>query len=124
MSLNRKNNDEKSTNILGKIIFLYVPYWPVFLVLFCFFGLAAWLYLKYTTPIYETTARILINDERKGAEEPKSLETFNKLSGKTIVENEMEVFKSKSLLLEVVNHLKLYAPVSQEKSFKTISVYA
>ncbi|MCW3115060.1 MAG: capsular exopolysaccharide family, partial [Segetibacter sp.] len=38
-------------------------------------------------------------------------------------ENEIEVIQSKGLLADVVNHLHLYAPVSEQRSFKTVSAY-
>ncbi len=52
-------------NIVKQLLFKYSPYWPLFL-LFMFLGVAgAWLYLRYQNPVYESTATILIKDEKK-----------------------------------------------------------
>lgn len=102
---------------------MYKPYWPLFLVLIGVFGAMAYGYLKYATPVYEVTAKILIKDEKKGVEEAKTVESLDGFSGKSIIENEIEVIKSPTLIDGVATSLKLYAPVFQKGSFKTISAY-
>ncbi len=118
-----KNSAEETTGGLGNVVFRYLPYWPLFLIFFLVAIVGAWSYLKYATPMFETTARVLIKDEKKGAEESKTLESLDLLSSKKIIENEMEVIQSRSLINEVVNKLSLYAPVSNEQSIKTLSAY-
>ncbi len=123
MALDRKVVKEKEVNIVEKLLFFYGPYWPLFLglVIICIGG--AYAYLRYATPLYETTARVLIKDERKGAEEAKTVESLDGLSSKKIIENEVEVIQSKTLLLDVAKNLHLYAPVFEVKSLKTVSAY-
>lgn len=123
MSLNRKIQIEKESNFWGDVAFRYLPYWPMFLILFVIFLGAAFTYIRLTTPLYLSSARILIKDEKKGAEESKTLESLDALSTKKIIENETEVIQSKSLLDLVVKKLDLYAPVLEEKRFKTVSAY-
>ena len=123
MALTRKIPEDTNSNVIGKIIFLYKPYWPLFAALVIICMGAAWAYLQYTTPLYETTARILIKDDKKGAEEAKTLQSLDGLTSKKIIENEVEVIQSKMLLADVVKHLNLYAPVFQSNSFKSVSAY-
>jgi capsular exopolysaccharide synthesis family protein len=115
--------EDKQSNILGDLIFKYLPYWPVFLTLFLIAGIGSWLYLKYATPLYEANARVMIKDERKGAEESKTLESLNTLSSKKIIENEMEVIQSRTLIDEVVKSLGLYASVHKESGIKKTLAY-
>lgn len=122
--INRKITEEKNPNFLGKLIFRYLPYWPLFAVLFIVFISGAWAYLQYATPLYETNARVLIKDEKKGAEESKTVESLDALSSKKIIENEIEVIQSRTLIDQVVKKLYLYAPVFEEKTFKSVSAYA
>ncbi|HEY0059349.1 MAG TPA: polysaccharide biosynthesis tyrosine autokinase, partial [Flavisolibacter sp.] len=91
--------------------------------LFAVAGAGAWLYIRFTTPLYESTARILIKDEKKGAEGAKTVEELNPLSTKKIIENETEVIRSRPLLDEVVKKLSLYAPVYEENRFKDRPAY-
>ncbi len=123
MSIARKINAEKESNLVTKIIFTYKPYWFLFTVLLVAAVGAAFLYLKYATPVYEATARVLIKDEKKGVEEAKTVESLDGFSGKNIIENEIEIIKSPNLMDEVVTNLNLYAPVFQKVNFKSTSAY-
>lgn len=124
MEFSRKVNEEKSGNIISQVIYRFIPYWPLFLLLIVLGIGGAYLYLRFATPMYETTASLLIKDEKKGASEIKPLESLDNVSPKKIIENEMEVIKSGTLLYEVVNRLHLYAPIYREKTLKKVSAYS
>lgn len=97
----------------------YASYWPWFVFLLLLAVGTACLYMKYAIPHYESTARLLIKDEKKGVEDSKGLESINLISTKKILENEMEVLRSRSLVKEVVNNLRLYAPVYEERKLNS-----
>lgn len=119
----RNKAEERESNFLAKLVFRYLPYWPLFLLLLAVAGGGAWLYLRYQTPLYETTARLMIKDEKKGAENTKALEDLNLISTKKIIENEVEVIQSRTLLTEIVKSLHLYAPVFKQGRFRHTSAY-
>lgn len=123
MNSKQSRQSDKDTNFISKFVFQFSPYWPLFLVLFIIAGAGAWAYLHYSTPIYESTARILIKDEKKGIEDAKSLEALNMLSSKKIIENEIEVIQSRTLLSEVVVNLGLYARVFRDKGIGSTDLY-
>lgn len=123
MELIRKTTDTRESTINGHFIYKFLPYWPLFVLLAVLSITAAWFYLQFTTPLYETNARILIKDENKGSEDSKALETFDQLAPKTTIDNEIEVLKSKTLLYEVVKNLDLYAPVFEEKRLNSPLAY-
>lgn len=102
----------------------YFPYWPAFLILAALGSGGAWLYLHYKLPVYESTASILIKDEKKGLEDSKMMESINMLSSKKIIENEMEVFKSRTLVKAVVQELLLYAPVYEVGKWLDLPAYS
>ncbi len=124
MQIIRKAHTDNDTNLLEHITFRYVPYWPLFLILFVLFFGAAWVYVKYQTPVYEIGAKVLFKDEKKGAEGSKALEDLNIISPKKIVENEIEVLKSKPVINRVVTTLNLYAPISENSKFGKKSAYS
>lgn len=101
----------------------YIVYWPYFVLLFVLSFGVAWIYLHYATPIYGATARILVKDETKGAEDSKAVEFLNNANAKKLIENEIEVISSKSLIDKVVKNLGLYAPVHEEDEFNTPVAY-
>jgi capsular exopolysaccharide synthesis family protein len=109
--------------ILSEIMFKYLPYWPVFLVLMtiCMFG--AWFYLRITPKQYEAYASIMIKDETKGTYNSKMKEEIDQLADKKIIENEVEVFKSKTLMNDVVRNLHLYATFFEEGEMNPRAAY-
>jgi tyrosine-protein kinase Etk/Wzc len=110
-------------NLFQQMFFRYWPYWPVFLILtVCCLGVG-YFYLRTTTPMYESTATILIKDEKKGLDDSKVVESLNPLSSKKIVENETEIMRSRALMTEVVKELFLYAPITEKDGFVTKSGY-
>ncbi len=111
MQTHKKDLPKNADNQLGQLWARYVPYWPVFLLLTLVGIGGAWVYLQCKLPVYESTASLLIKDEKKGMEDSKVTESMDILSGKKILENEIEVLRSRALLGQVVKELKLYAPV-------------
>jgi capsular exopolysaccharide synthesis family protein len=100
-------------------------YWPYFLLLTVLAVSLAWVYLHFTTPLYEATARILIKDETKGAEEAKGMDFLNMTNTTKLIENETEVISSKPLIYSVVKDLGLYAEIFEEGRFnKSLPAYS
>lgn len=114
----------EQNNLVQQIWFKYSPYWPLF-VLFLSLGLTgAWMYLRYKAiPVYEANAVLLINDSKRGQDNSQMIESLDVLSSKNIVENEIEVIKSKSLMLDVVKKLNLYGQVFEKSNGKEILRY-
>jgi tyrosine-protein kinase Etk/Wzc len=94
----------------GNMFFKLLPYWPLFAVLFVIALAGSWLYLQMTAPLYEATARIMIN-EKKGADEQNSDEPMQITAPKKTIDNEREMIMSNPILYKVVENLSLYAPV-------------
>lgn len=115
-------NDQKMIGI-SRLWSKYAVYWPLFMVLFIVSMCGAWVYLRYKVPVYEANARLLIKDEKKGAEDSKAFESLNLLTTKKIIENEQEVIQSRTLLSLVAKKLGLYAPVYAEGRIKTEPAY-
>jgi len=107
----------------GFLIYRLLPYWPLFLGLFIVSIVAAWLYLQVTAPLYESNARILIN-ERKGADEIKTDDPMSAtMSTKQTVDNEREVLISNPIISKVVDNLGLYAQVFEEGALSNKFLY-
>ncbi|HEY4832502.1 MAG TPA: polysaccharide biosynthesis tyrosine autokinase [Waddliaceae bacterium] len=119
----KKGIEDKGGNIFSDLLFKYLPYWPLFLILFgvCSFG--AWFYLRFATPIYETSATILVKDEKKGVDDANLMEQLDLFGSKKLVENEIEIIKSRMLMHQVVENLTLYAPVFSKEAIKSKAAY-
>jgi len=116
--------EEKETNIGQQIISKYLPFWPLFILFGMLALAAAYVYLRYATPIYQASATIMIKDESRGGSEDGNIaEKLSLLNSKKNIENEMEVLQSRGLMERVVKSLHLYAPVSQEGKLKPGDAY-
>lgn len=118
------NSEFSSENVVVRLWFNFLPYWPIFLVLMLSSLASAWIYLQFQTPLYEATSSILIKDDKKGADDSKITESLDYLSSKKILENEIEILRSKKLLKEVVYKLSLYAPVYKEANLKSLLAHS
>src|SRR5689334_2650717 len=103
--------DQGDESIAEQLAAKYLPHWPVFLMALLIGVGSALVFLRYKIPIYQADASIIIKDERKGNEEAKLTESLDLISSKKTIENEIEILKSRNLMLQVVKELDLYAPV-------------
>ncbi|MCO5934661.1 polysaccharide biosynthesis tyrosine autokinase [Mucilaginibacter sp. RB4R14] len=124
MKLIRKPIEENSNSLsLVHYVFKLIHYWPLFLTLLLIGVGGAWLYMQFTIPMYQTTSRLLIKDDKKGTQDTKAFEALDIISPKKSIDNEIEVIQSKDLIGNVVGNLNLYAPVYSESKFKNVLAY-
>ena len=116
-------SEEKEEGMMQQFVSKYLPYWPLFLIAIAAAIGFAYLYLRYTTSIYQATATIIIKDEKKGNEESKLVESLDQISSKKIVENEIEVIQSRKLMENVISKLGLYAPVYKNGDVHDVLAY-
>jgi len=119
----KRGFEDKDSNLFSELIFKYLPYWPLFLITLAIAIAGAWLYMKVATPIYEVSAAIMVKDEKKGVDDANLMEQLDLFGSKKLVENEIEVIKSRMLMHEVVEDLSLYAPIYAKASFKNQLAY-
>src|SRR6476620_5624354 len=117
----KKGKENKS--LLSEILFKYMPYWPLFIVVGLASIFGAWFYLKKTAPEYEISASIMLKDEKKGTSDGEVIKSLDQLTGTNIVENELEVLKSRSLMNNVVKALDLYITFLEEDKMYPNSAY-
>ena len=100
--------DTEEENIdLRSIAYRYIRNWYLFVIFLLMAFVGAFFYLLYTRPVYEVSSVVLIKDDKKGLGSNDFLKDLEMMGGNKIVENEMEVFKSRSLMKKVVESLRL-----------------
>ncbi len=131
MEENRNNvtpqQPEEELNI-QELLFRYLIHWPWFVASVLFCVVCAFAYLKVATPVYNVSATVLIKDEDKGggatmASELEKMGLGGMINTKSNVDNEVEVLKSKSLALEVVEQLNLYVSYRNEDGWLSKEMY-
>lgn len=120
---NKLSGSKVDTDIFKVLVHKYLPYVPMFITMGILFLAMAYAYSKIAIRSYEITAAVLIQDQKKGMDESKMLEALDVFKGKKIVENEVEVLHSRSLMRQVVKNLGLYAVINEKQQFRSVDVY-
>ena len=113
----RKNAHDEEFN-LYEIIFRYLAYWPWFIVSVAICLCGAFVYLRYSTPIYSTSAKILIKEQdnyRKSSTPLSDVMELATINLTSLFDNELEILKSKTLIERAVSDLGLYITHSQRR---------
>jgi capsular exopolysaccharide synthesis family protein len=118
-----KQQLEESSFDFREWFFKFLAFWPLLLSLIVISVLGAWLYLRYSVPVYNISASILVKDEQRGLGESELFEALDLFGGKKIVDNEIKIIQSKSIARQVVENLHLYAPVMVEGRVQEQSAY-
>jgi tyrosine-protein kinase Etk/Wzc len=104
----------------------YLRYWYLFPIFLGLTVVGAYFYLQITQPVYTTAATLLIKDEKKGtgmAGGAEILEELAQFSGSKLVENEIEVLSSLTLLAQVVENLGLGVSYDARDGLHTVDLY-
>lgn len=94
---------------LKKVFNLMYSKWYYFLIALLLVLICAWLYLKYTIPVYKVTATLLINEDRRGVQVGNNqiFEGFGLGSGATNLDNQRMLLTSKTLIGRTLDELSL-----------------
>lgn len=108
------------------VFFKYTIHWPWFVacILLCMAG--AWLYLRYTPPVYNISASVIIKDNDKNSKASSGmadLEDLGFYSSINNFDNEVEILQSRTLIKKVVEELDLYISYAAKSSFHDIELY-
>ena len=104
----------------------YIIHWKWFLLSVVICLIAAFLYLRYSTPIYEATTAILVKDEKKGGM-LSELSAFSDLGigvgSVNNVDNEIEILRSRTIVESTVKKLNLNINLVVEGSVVDRDIY-
>ena len=114
MNTNHMDSNQMQEQEIDLIELFYklLAHWRWFLLAAVVALTGAYIYVHVTTPVYQATASVVIKDSEgsnKAIDElfqkvaPSSLTSAN-----TQIEDEMEILRSRSILLQVINELNLH----------------
>jgi len=118
--------DSESDFNLNEYVQRYFRYWFLFPIFVFAALIVAFFYLQIASPIYSTKTSILIKDENKGlsgAQGDILSELSSQFGGNKLVENELEIIKSQTLMEQVIKELNLDVSYTAKDGLKTVSLY-
>ncbi|WP_374460802.1 GumC family protein [Chryseobacterium taeanense] len=107
----------------------YLRNWVWFIIIPILSLVIVYLYIKKATPVYKTQSTVLIKDAKKAPSSATGefavLQDLSGLGGMgtNSIDNEIEIFKSKKMMYDVVRKLELQNVIYTKSGFKTKELY-
>ncbi|MFM2048676.1 MAG: hypothetical protein RI955_1224 [Bacteroidota bacterium] len=102
-----------------------LSYWRLYVVCAVIGLFVAWIYLRYTSPVYVAQAKLLVKSENKsfgfGGGDGAELDLFG--NGK-VVENELEIIKSRPVIAEAIINSNAQVKIFRDARIRNILMNA
>lgn len=105
------------------LFYKYVRFLPLFVLSVAFALLGAYMYLRYTVPIYSVGGSMLIKNDQSGGRGGDKLEDLLGGNKSLNIQSEMEILRSRPLMQRVVDSLNLQFSYFVKGKIKTVNIY-
>lgn len=121
-------SDNEAPIDLQDLIKPYLKRWYWFLIGFIVFVLLGIIYIKTTAPVYKIESTVLIKDAKKMSSASGDFGVLSGLGGfagmgTNSIENELEIFKSRRIIEDVIKDLKLQVPLYSREKYYNVELY-
>lgn len=129
MDYNQNKDSFQEQNLdIREIIKPYIYRWYWFIIGGILALIAAWFFLRYSIPVYSSESTLLIKEVKKSASGQPEMSVISELGGiggmgTNSIDNEIEILKSKKLMLSVVRELALEASIYSKGKLKETELY-
>ncbi|WP_294240635.1 tyrosine-protein kinase [uncultured Chryseobacterium sp.] len=129
MDYNRNQEEFQGEDLnVREIIKPYLYRWYWFIIGGITAIVVAWFFLRYSIPVYSTESTLLIKEVKKSTSGQPEMSVISELGGiggmgTNSVDNEIEILKSKKLMLSVVRELSLETNVYSKGKLKETELY-
>ncbi|MGN6640147.1 MAG: GumC family protein [Mucilaginibacter sp.] len=101
-------SQDHSASDLRETLFSYLRYWKWILLSIFVFLILGYVYVKLTTPLYKIETNLLIKDNKGNAGGQNDLlKDLDLFTSDKIIDNEIEILKSKTIIGKVIKDLRL-----------------
>ncbi len=97
--------------------------WHYFIFSFIIFVIGAFLYTRFTLPVYEATSSVLIKDSKNTSKNIEDILTGDLLGNTKNIATEIGILRSRSVLEETINELNLGVSYFDKSSIFSYPVY-
>jgi capsular exopolysaccharide synthesis family protein len=113
-------NDFDFRALINKITY----HWPLFLFMVLVSAVIGNLYLRYTTPLYEASATLMIKGGKQSSYADKVIQEIDVFDVASSIENEIELLRSGPIIQQVVDSLDLHHIYITEGQIRKVDVYS
>ncbi len=108
---------------LRDLFYKYVRFLPLFVISVAITLFAAFIYLRYTVPIYRVGSSLIIKSEQPGSGRSNNFEDVFINDRNQNIQSEIEILKSKPLMQRVVDSLHLQFTYIAIGKIKKVNIY-
>src|SRR5260221_7548930 len=122
--INEIGEQDNNEPDLRETLFKYIKYWKWFIFSIVFFTILGFVYAKFITPLYKIETDLLIKDN-KGSLGGSNylLQDLNLFSSNKIIDNEIQILKSKTISEKVIRSLRLTTSYYTTKGVRKKELY-
>lgn len=123
---NKKHQSSENQSItdFSAILRRYIYHWPLYVLVLSICVTLGFFYLQITPKTYQIKTSLIIKDDKKDQKQTGSaLQEIELSNSAKNIENEIEIIKSKKLISQIVNDLKLDINYTQKNGFLTSDLY-
>ncbi len=118
-----KNRSELWNLSFRDLFYKYVRFLPLFVLSVALTLLGAYVYLRYSVPIYKVGGSMVIKSEQGGGGRSDKFEDVFVNDKAQNIQNEIEILKSKPLMQRVIDSLHLQFTYYAKGKIKTVNIY-
>jgi tyrosine-protein kinase Etk/Wzc len=107
----------------SELLYKYLAYWKWFVLSLALSLAGGFFYLKKQTPLYTAQSSVLLKDDKNGLGTDDMLKQLNGVTGTKVVDNEIDILKSYTLLEKVVTDLNLQVQYFKKENLKDVELY-
>src|SRR5215207_297022 len=89
------------------LLFKYLRFLPLFIISIALSLLVAYIYLRYTNPIYASSGALIVKDDNGAGNSGDRFQQLFVMDNSMNLKNEIEIIRSRPLLKRVVENLNL-----------------
>ena len=116
--------EQSLSEIFNNIRKHFIPYWAVYAICVAVGILGAFLYLRYTSPVYVVESKLLVKDENKGLGSSNSngVTQLALFDDDKKIENELEIIKSRPVLFAAIKNSNAEVKFFRKARIRNVSV--
>ena len=118
-----QNRSELWNMSFRDLFYKYVRFLPLFVLSVALTLFGAYIYLRYSIPIYKVGGSMVIKSEQGGGGRSEKFEDVFVNDKAQNIQNEIEILKSKPLMQRVVDSLHLQFTYYAKGKIKTVNIY-
>lgn len=118
-----QNRSELWNMSFRDLFYKYVRFLPLFVLSVALTLFGAYIYLRYSVPIYKVGGSLVIKSEQSGGGRSDKFEDMFVNDKAQNIQNEIEILKSKPLMQRVVDSLHLQFTYFAKGKIKTVNIY-